>query len=284
MVEIAHVGDSRGYLLREDRLRPLTEDHSLVEELVKSGDITRAQALEHPQKNLITRALGAEERVEVDVSNLPVQEGDRILLCSDGLTDMISEGRIADTLLVGGEEPESVARSLLSESLEAGGEDNVTVIVVDIKGNADSPRGVYQADDTRELRLFGEEEHEEEEPRPPRSVFRRGRRRRKQRVGGMGSRALRRFLRALAVVLVLAVAVTPLYMWWQSRYFMSFDSGELVAYQGLPYEIFGTELNRQWKETGIQKSEVKQPYQEPVENHQLYSKDRIQTVLKDIKE
>lgn len=283
VAEIAHVGDSRAYLLRQDGLHSLTEDHSFVEELVKSGDITRAQAFEHPQKNLITRALGAEERVEVDVSTLSVQEGDRILLCSDGLTDMISEERIEETLLEESENPENAARRLLSESLEAGGQDNVTAVVADIKESPGAPQGVYQADDTRELELFSEEAHKD--PHFPRNQRGRGGgRRRKRRVGGMGSRALGRLVRALAVVLVLVVAATPFYVWGQSRYFMSFDGERLVVNQGLPYEAFGVELNRQWRETDIQRSEVKQPYQEPIEEHQLYSKDRVQAVLGDLEE
>ncbi|HEU4494865.1 MAG TPA: PP2C family serine/threonine-protein phosphatase, partial [Rubrobacteraceae bacterium] len=105
-VEIAHVGDSRAYLLRGGELRPVTEDHSLVAELVRSGDLTRAQAAEHPQKNLITRALGADEEVEVDTAVLPVEAGDRLLLCSDGLTDMVAEARIAGILADSPDDPE----------------------------------------------------------------------------------------------------------------------------------------------------------------------------------
>lgn len=93
VAQVAHVGDSRAYLLRGGSLRPVTEDHSLVAELVRSGDLTRDQAAEHPQKNLITRALGADEEVEVDTAVLPVEAGDRFLLCSDGLSDMIPETR-----------------------------------------------------------------------------------------------------------------------------------------------------------------------------------------------
>src|ERR671913_396639 len=130
VAEVAHVGDSRAYLVRDSEMKPITEDHSLVAELVRSGDLTRAQAAEHPQKNLITRALGADEEVEVDTAVLPVEAGDRLLLCSDGLTDMVAEARIAEILADSPDDPEGPARALVSAALEAGGSDNVTVIVV----------------------------------------------------------------------------------------------------------------------------------------------------------
>src|SRR3712207_2131762 len=106
---------------------------SLVAELVRSGDLTRDQAAEHPQKNLITRALGAEEEVDVDTAVLPVETGDRILLCSDGLSDMVPEALISEILADSPEDPEPPARRLLSAALDAGGTDNVTVVVVDVK-------------------------------------------------------------------------------------------------------------------------------------------------------
>src|ERR671917_851702 len=130
VAEVAHVGDSRAYLVRDSEIKPVTEDHSLVAELVRSGDLTRAQAAEHPQKNLITRALGADEEVEVDTALLPIEAGDRVLLCSDGLSDMGPETRISQILVSSGaENPEKAAHALVSAALEAGGQDNVTVVV-----------------------------------------------------------------------------------------------------------------------------------------------------------
>ena len=139
VAQVAHVGDSRAYLLRGGSLRPVTEDHSLVAELVRSGDLTRDQAAEHPQKNLITRALGADEEVEVDTAVVPVEAGDRFLLCSDGLSDMIPETRIGEILAEAPGDPEKPARSLVSAALDAGGTDNVTVIVVYVKAET-APR------------------------------------------------------------------------------------------------------------------------------------------------
>ena len=133
VAEVAHVGDSRAYLVRGGDMNPITEDHSLVAELVRSGDLTRDEAAEHPQKNLITRALGADEEVDVDTAILPIEAGDRILLCSDGLSDMVSETGISEILAESPDDPERAARVLLSAALDAGGNDNITVVVVDVK-------------------------------------------------------------------------------------------------------------------------------------------------------
>ena len=95
---IAHVGDSRAYLFRDGELKMLTQDHSLVAELVQRGKLTEQQAAEHPQRSIITRALGPEPTVEVDTVTYPVRAGDVLLLCSDGLTSMVSEAVIAGIL------------------------------------------------------------------------------------------------------------------------------------------------------------------------------------------
>src|SRR5918911_740824 len=163
VAEVAHVGDSRAYLLRGGSLRPLTEDHSLVAELVRSGDLTKDQAAEHPQKNLITRALGAEEAVEVDTAVLAVEAGDRFLLCSDGLSDMVPEARISEILTDSPDDPETPDRRLLSAALDAGGTDNVTVVVVDVREQV--PRE-DRSGDTREMPAVGRSAGRHEGPGP----------------------------------------------------------------------------------------------------------------------
>jgi protein phosphatase len=150
VAEVAHVGDSRAYLVRDGEVRPVTEDHSLVAELVRSGDLTRAQAAEHPQKNLITRALGADEEVDVDTAVLPIEAGDRVLLCSDGLSDMVPEARISEIVRESPDDPERASRSLLSAALEAGGNDNITVVIVDVREQED-----IEAPPAREERRSG---------------------------------------------------------------------------------------------------------------------------------
>ena len=287
--EIAHVGDSRAYLLRGGEMQPVTEDHSLVAELVRSGDLTRAQAAEHPQKNLITRALGADEEVEVDTAVLPVEAGDRFLLCSDGLTDMVPEARVAEILTESPDDPEKPARTLVSAALDAGGSDNVTVIVVDVK--QEEPRPEDRSGDTREMPAVarsGDGAPATPPAQPPPSEERRDRttssvsRRpkppgRKRKRGGFG-----KFVRGLAIVLVVLIALTPAYLWGSSRYFLGLEDGEVVAYRGLPYAPLGVELNEEWRRTGIEGSQVKTPYQDPIEDHKLYTEGEIEQVLQDL--
>jgi PPM family protein phosphatase len=129
---IAHVGDSRAYLFRDETLRRLTEDHSLVEELVRRGKLTEEQAAEHPQRSIITRALGPEPEVEVDTWTYPVQSGDVLLLCSDGLTSMISEEQITQ-ILSSAPSLERAAQHLIAAANEAGGRDNITVILFSLE-------------------------------------------------------------------------------------------------------------------------------------------------------
>ena len=127
-VAIAHVGDSRAYLFRDGTLQRLTQDHSLVDELVRRGKLTEEQAAEHPQRSIITRALGPEPDVEVDTWTYPARAGDVVLLCSDGLTSMISEERVKATLAEH-ENLDDAADALIREANEAGGRDNITVVL-----------------------------------------------------------------------------------------------------------------------------------------------------------
>ena len=290
VAEIAHVGDSRAYLLRGGSLRPLTEDHSLVAELVRSGDLTRDQAAEHPQKNLITRALGAEEEVEVDTVVLPVEAGDRLLLCSDGLTDMVPEANIGEILADSPGDPEKPARTLVSAALDAGGSDNVTVVVVDVKQEA--PRE-ERSGDTHEMPAIARSGDGGEAParppaqRPPReqprpSVGSRSPRRPKAAVRKRKRVGLGWFVRGLAAVLVVIIALTPAYLWGSSRYFLGLDGGEVVAYRGLPYAPLGVQLNEEWRRTGVEGSEVKTPYRGPIEDHKLYTEGEIERVVQDL--
>jgi serine/threonine protein phosphatase PrpC len=125
---IAHVGDSRAYLFRDGSLTRLTQDHSLVEELMRRGKLTEEQAAEHPQRSIITRALGPEPDVEVDTWTYPVRADDVLLLCSDGLTSMVGEDVIA-RVLGSASTLEQAAQGLIAEANDAGGRDNITVVL-----------------------------------------------------------------------------------------------------------------------------------------------------------
>lgn len=132
---VANVGDSRTYLLRDGALRQLSVDHSYVQELVDEGAITPDQARRHPLRNIVTRALGIDASVNVDTWTVPAVEGDRLLLCSDGLVDEVDDDEIL-ALLGGSADPGDAATSLVAAAKLAGGKDNITVVVVDV---GDSP-------------------------------------------------------------------------------------------------------------------------------------------------
>ena len=128
---LGHVGDSRAYLLREGRLQRVTTDHSLVEELIRAGELTEAEAEQDPRRSMITRALGLDSGVEVDLEEIILADGDRILLCSDGLTNMVSEKDLARHL-VETSDPQDAARDLVDSANAAGGVDNITAVVIDV--------------------------------------------------------------------------------------------------------------------------------------------------------
>jgi len=130
---IGHVGDSRAYLLRGDRLHRLTGDHSWVHEQVRLGLMTGEEADKHPMRNIVTRALGNRVEVQVDVAREKPRPGDIFLLCSDGLNSMLSDDQIQSTLAPHVDTPEAACRALVDAANEAGGDDNVTVVVLRIE-------------------------------------------------------------------------------------------------------------------------------------------------------
>ena len=128
---LVNIGDSRGYVLENDSIRQVTVDHSLVQLLVERGEITPAEARVHPQKNLITRALGVDSRVECDVTRLEPGQGGRLLLCSDGLTNVLDDETLL-TLSRREAEIEDLCRALISLTLERGAPDNVTAVLAQL--------------------------------------------------------------------------------------------------------------------------------------------------------
>jgi protein phosphatase len=129
-LSIAHVGDSRAYLMRIGILEQLTNDHSVVAEYLRAGSIRPEDVATHPQRSMLTRALGLYEDIEVDTLEAKTRKGDRLLLCSDGLTSMVPEPRIAEILRNG--TPEEVVWSLIEAANQMGGHDNISVVVVDV--------------------------------------------------------------------------------------------------------------------------------------------------------
>jgi protein phosphatase len=152
-VTFGHVGDSRAYLIRDGSMEQLTEDHSLVAELMRSGKLSPEEAEAHPQRSVITRALGTDPDVDVDTFTIAAQEGDLFLLCSDGLTTMVSNATILDLVERNRQNMDKALRALVSAANKGGGEDNITVVAFEIATEA-------ELDETREHVLAAAEDED----------------------------------------------------------------------------------------------------------------------------
>jgi protein phosphatase len=138
-VVFGHVGDSRAYLIRDGKLEQLTEDHSLVAELVRSGKLSPEEAETHPQRSVITRALGTDPDVDVDTFSIPTQPGDLFMLCSDGLTSMVEDDVILSTVEKHRDNLQTAAKALIRAANKGGGEDNITVVFFEIGEQVGEP-------------------------------------------------------------------------------------------------------------------------------------------------
>ena len=158
LVWIGHVGDSRAYLLRDGRLDQLTDDHSLVGELVRSGKLSEEEAQTHPQRSVITRAVGTDPDVDVDTFPVEPRPGDLFLICSDGLTDMVDDRTIRDTIEGRRDDLDALVRALVTVANKGGGEDNITVVAFEIAGEE-----AAELDETRPMPAAHAPEAEEED-------------------------------------------------------------------------------------------------------------------------
>jgi serine/threonine protein phosphatase PrpC len=256
-VSIVHVGDSRAYLFRDGDLRQLTRDHSLVEELRRQGQLTTEEAEEHPQRSVITRALGPEPEVDLDLHTHQARNGDVFLLCSDGLTGMVREERLLEILEESASLQEAVD-ALVEEANRNGGRDNITVVAFRVgagdgaTGEADVLSGDTITDlDTSDVRAAVaeataggavEEELRSAEAKPTTRPFRPPRRRRPGRPTRPRRRKPRRPLRVAIVsaicLLVLGGLVGAAVLVERNVYFIGQDDRGLVTlYRGLPYEL-----------------------------------------------
>lgn len=260
---IAQVGDSRAYLLHDGQLQRITRDHSLVADLIEQGRLTEAEARFHPQRSVITRALGSDPHMQPDLYTLHVEEGDRLLLCSDGLCSMISDEDIEEILL-DNPAPAHACDALVEEAIIAGGLDNVTVIVIDPLGDPPSEK---DEDDIVEERVVGLPEDaraDEEEPAAPaaaaaaveaaptQAAHASKSKPKKSGKGGKHHKPKHRgrmapFVWALAFILILAAAGFGFYAFAQNSYFIIAENGVVNVYRGLPGEFAGISVS--WLES-----------------------------------
>lgn len=245
-VSVGHVGDSRAYRLRDGELTQLTQDHSLVAELERSGQLTPEAAEHHPQRSIITRALGPEPEVEVDTHTHPARAGDVYVLCSDGLTGMISDSELA-TVLRAAPSLESAAEALVRAANQSGGKDNITVVLFRLDDDGSGPAGdpptaeetIHQGltvDDVQAAAAAsaaGEaaaDDRATATARRPVGARDRHRPERRSRVRGA--------LAGLFALAVVAVVAAGAYVAARQVYFVGTDDAGLVTvYRGLPYEL-----------------------------------------------
>jgi serine/threonine protein phosphatase PrpC len=281
-VAIGHVGDSRAYRLRRGKLERLTRDHSLVEEMRRKGQITEAQAEDHPQRSIITRALGPEPEVEVDVQTVPAQAGDVFLLCSDGLTTMLDDEHIA-RLLTRATSMQSAARALVDEANRAGGRDNITVLAFRLEDTAapapGNPEGATLIGSTaEEAGLTATEVRRRSAAEAARK------RREEQTTGGPKRRRLRSAAKLLAVLVLLAAVAFG--AWYGNRqvWFLGTDeAGRVALYRGLPYELpFGLELYEERYASPIQTTALPPRRQDAVTGHDFRSRADAVSLIEDI--
>ncbi|MCU1459076.1 MAG: serine/threonine protein phosphatase [Actinomycetia bacterium] len=233
---IGHVGDSRAYLIRDGELRQITEDHSLVEELVREGRLTPEQADVHPQRSIITRALGIDADVNVDLVPVEIRPGDRILLCSDGLTTMLRTSDIA-TILRREPDPGRAADLLVDAANAAGGEDNITAVIIEVED--DGLAGITGA------RVAGASAVGA--PAPPADVDApptRRQRRRRDRGGGRRRTFARVVLWTLPVLIILGIGVGAVGWYARHGYYLKFVDNKVVMFKGVDGGLLGFDPTR----------------------------------------
>jgi PPM family protein phosphatase len=280
---VAHVGDSRLYRLRDGTFERLTDDHSLVEELVRQGKLTPEEADEHPQRSIITRALGAEEGVEADSTTWAGRDGDVYLICSDGLTSMIPEAHVAQILA----EAPSLAgagRMLIDAANDAGGRDNITVVLFRLE---DVAAGVPAPQETAEHGAVAREPEAagpatatvtapvaRKQPRPARRGAPARRRRRRPRVP----------VGPILVLFLVACVLLGAYYASQTVYFVgTSDDGFVTVYRGLPYDLpAGLDLYSVNYESGVPVDELTPAQRKTVTDHGLRSKNDAQDLVKQL--
>ena len=248
-VHLANVGDSRAYLLRQGELSQVTVDHSLVQELVDEGRLSQKDAERHPQRSVITRALGIDPEVEFDLFTYKLQPGDRLLLCSDGLSDVVEPTQIRNVLLRV-RDPQKAADRLVAVANEGGGPDNITVIVVDAdEGSAAEPEttgDLGTGSETGALPAVGLRSRRAAEAAQDRSL--------------RTHRRLQRVLLALIALAVVAAAVIGVRSFLYSRYWVGFDDDTVAVFQGVPGDVAGLRFSRVVEHSPVSRSQVPPGY------------------------
>jgi PPM family protein phosphatase len=273
-VSVGHVGDSRAYVLRDGELRRLTKDHSLVEELRRQGRLTDEEAEEHPQRSIITRALGPEPEVNVDTMSFPARSGDVFLLCSDGLTTMVSEPEIL-RILSEAKTLRGAVNRLVEAANAQGGRDNITAVAFRVAEEGTPPEeGATLISRTAEQAGLTSERM----------------RRAGDRLRGQGPMPMpdrrRRWLRVALIAAAVAAVIAGGFLLARQVYFLGTDDdGRVALYRGLPYDLpLGVELYSEQYSIGVQAADLSPERQEVVTEHKLRSEDDATDIITDIEQ
>ena len=290
-VAIVHVGDSRAYRLRDGELTRLTDDHSLVDELLRQGKITPEEAVDHPQRSVITRALGPEPAVEVDTRSYATRAGDVYLLCSDGLTTMISEERVSEILSTH-PRMRDAGEALIAAANEAGGRDNITVVLFRLEDTSargePAPRSPVTPDPrTEEQSALPDPPPPSPPPQapPPLPPVRPRSPRMPDGLGERGrarkGRLARRAVPAVITLVVLGLLAAGAYLALGSVYFIGTNGRGLVTlYRGVPYQLpGGIELYSSDYVTGVSASTLSPARRRTLLDHSLRSEGDASSLL-----
>ncbi len=269
-VALAHVGDSRAYLLRDGELTQLTRDHTLVDELVRRGRLTEEEAAEHPQRSIITRALGPEPDVEVDTFTQPVRDGDVLLLCSDGLTSMVAEQEVAD-ILRNARSLGDAGRALVKAANDAGGRDNITVILIrleDVGARSARPdrgrRGdVPAAPPANAMEPAGAS------PRRPKQA------------NGPLPRRIKLLAATAATLIVIGGLATAGWLASRAVYFLGTNgNGMVTVYRGLPWDLpAGIHLYERFYVSGVPATTMPATQRRSLLDHRLRSENDARNLV-----
>jgi serine/threonine protein phosphatase PrpC len=271
---LVHVGDSRAYLLREGQLQQLTEDHTLVRRMVREGRLTEEEAEHHPQRSILTRALGVDSEVEADPLTLDILPADRILLCTDGLTAMVDRDRIQEILLHESD-PQAACEQLVAAANQAGGEDNITVLILDFEEGQAAVNGGRAATVAAESNgalgpaaeaapAIGAQADPDGggirtavRAAPPRTADN------APPAEQLSGRGLRKFALWTALIVALAVAAAlGIRAYVHHQWYVGDSAGRVAIYNGIPTKVLGMHLShvRQTTELSSQQAETLAPW------------------------
>lgn len=256
-IHIAHVGDSRAYLLRNNELSQLTEDHTLVWRMVKEGRLRPEEAERHPQRSIITRTLGVDDHVDVDILTIPIEENDRVLICSDGLSSMLDADAIHDAL-VEHDDPQAAVEVLVDRANQAGGEDNITAVVLAFDGGVHA----FQPEEAHEHSTLTQEVASADVARRQETVQPGARRGDvtgafKVPSGALKARSKRGsrpvLVSLLLVTLVIAGAIAAFkYLIVENSYYVAAnDAGKVTIYRGLADEVLGMTFQEELETSNV---------------------------------